>query len=186
MNWTSRKTTVFAAFGLLFGLLLTGSESKAVTINAGESVRLDFDLTKLTYDPAALSRSSAFFQFLSGSGAIRIKAFSGNVVLQDNDVFSCGPSCAGNLYSTFYNYGVLGTGPVYYTFLSISGSFNVDSVLEQYDFFSRPSPEEGEYVNGTPVALTPVPLPAALPLLATSLGALAFFGHRRRKVAAAA
>lgn len=186
MNWTSRKTSVFAAFGLLLGLLLASSESKAVTINTGESVRLDFDLTKLTYDPALESRSAGFFIYLSDAGSIKVKLFSGNVLLQDNPIFSCEPSCSAPYQGTKYHYDIFGNGPVYYTFTSILGSFEVSSVFEQYVSGWKDFPEEGEYVNGTPVALTPVPLPAALPLLATSLGALAFFGHRRRKVASAA
>ncbi len=56
MKQNIAKTAVFATLGLFLGLMLAGGEAKAGTVNAGESVRVDFDLTQLTsYDPAAIS-----------------------------------------------------------------------------------------------------------------------------------
>jgi hypothetical protein len=188
MKQNIAKTAVFATLGLFLGLMLASVEAKAVTVNTGESVRVDFDLTQLTsYDPAAVSRFSGFFTSLSDVAGIKIKAFNNNVLIKDYGVFNCGPGCAGGAFATFYEYGVFGSGPVHMVFSPTQGTFDVDAIFEQFDFFrSSQVPEEGEFVMGTAGEPSAVPLPAALPLFATSVAALAFVARRRRKAVLAA
>jgi hypothetical protein len=52
-------------------------------------------------------------------------------------------------------------------------------------FFETASGSLGSIVNGTAVPLSAVPLPTALPLFATGLGALGLLGWRRKRKAAA-
>jgi hypothetical protein len=182
MKQSIAKTAVFATLGLFLGLMLAGGEAKAVTVNAGESVRLDFDLTKITnYNPLSDSRFAGFFTSLSDVAGIKIQAFNNNGLIKDYDIFNCGPGCAGKAFGNVYEYRVLGSGPVYMVFSPTQGTFDVASILEQFDFSLRNVPEDGEFVYGTAGDPTPVPLPAALPLLATSVAAMAFVARRRRK-----
>jgi hypothetical protein len=117
MKQNIAKTAVFATLGLFLGLMLASVEAKAVTVNAGESVRLDFDLTKITnYNPLSQSRLAGFFTSLSDVAGIKIQAFNNNGLIKDYGVFNCGPSCAGGAFGTFYEYGVFGSGPVYMVF----------------------------------------------------------------------
>lgn len=180
----SMKIAVLGA-GMLLGASV--EVSHAVTVSTGDTLKITFDMAGVAYDPnspgTALFFTSNFdltesfsWAFYDTNGTREISPVTARIGPLPNGeatpfIWAASSSILSNLVFELTN--IVGSfdvyNPVYYNALPQSGG---DATISVAGTFS----------------LTPstVPIPAALHLLATGLGALGIIGWRRKRQAAAA
>src|SRR5215510_10293158 len=170
-----------AAHGQLWAAAICGalvfapSEGRAVTVTSGDIVTIS-----LSGLPSAVQQPAVFLSFgpadqFGPNEAVRVTLFDGgNVSLESHNVVS-GPVSNPGL-SEFFSSSTTNTG--HFVLDQIVGSFDLTTVAVMSN--------NGLFVATViPEITSATPVPAALPLFATGLGALGLLGWRRKKKAAA-
>jgi len=175
------KWKLFAVAGL--AATMACSSAEAVTVNQSTSARVDATLpaANLPYFAVSVFVGISAADPLSSPGDIfHVSVFDqNNVLLGDatgsinfSGVGGFGPSLSSNL-----------TTPSFYViFSALSGSYEILQAIEAGGFYDSTSVYDRA---PTLSAIAATPLPAALPLFATGLGALGLLGWRRKRKNAA-
>ena len=150
------------------GLLVPGPNSITFLSGSGSIMNVASGFTtgfSFTYSAPFFTGDVYVYSGLNGTGTLLA-----TLVLPATSNGSGTPGCMGHNYCPTYPEGVTFAG----TAESVNFSGTADYII--YDNITLGS--------GTPITTTP--LPAALPLFATGLGAMGLFGWRKKRKAAAA
>jgi hypothetical protein len=142
----------------------------AITLNTGDTLRIDFAIDPATYSSSG-NKIITDFGVLGVGESFLYELFSADGLMISQSVAGIGT--AGSMQVS----GELGPLNLYATLTNIVGSVDILSST----FFGGGTRAAGTF---TLTSSSAVPIPATLPLLATALGALGFAGFRRKSAGA--
>jgi hypothetical protein len=176
---------------LRFGGLIVAATAAAAVLSPAHASTLTYDIT-LTQTYGTLITGSPLADFTVTSTSFSIPSPTTGYQSESTGSFSF--TIAGKTYTSSATIQFLGLGPTLNGLYGFSNKEGEDTLsigsLTSFQLSSTNSPVDDipSTIGGTVTVteLTTTPLPAALPLFATGLGAMGLLGWRRKRKNAAA